>query len=385
MNTYARQPVEFVRGEGAWLFDAAGRRYLDAVAGVAVCILGHAHPRLAEALADQARTLIHTSNLYRIPLQEELGDRLTALAGMDNVFFCNSGAEANEAAIKLVRLYGHARGIDVPRVVTFQGSFHGRTMATLSATGNAKVQDGFAPLVEGFVHLPWADLDALAGLGDDQGIAAVLVEPVQGEGGVKVAPAGMLAGLREICDARGWLLMVDEVQTGMGRTGRWFGCQHEQVVPDVMTLAKALGSGVPIGACLARGKAAALMAPGRHGSTFGGNPLACRAGLTVIDVIESEGLLDRARVLGERIVAGFRTALADCPRVREVRGRGLMIGIETDVPCGSLVDAAREQGVLINVTAERVVRLVPPLVLTDEDATLLVDTVAPLIAALPEC
>jgi len=382
MNTYARQPVGFVRGEGAWLYDEAGKAYLDAVAGVAVCVLGHGHPRFADALAEQARTLVHTSNLYRVPLQERLGERLAALTGMDNCFFCNSGAEANEAAIKLVRLHGRERGMAVPRIVTFDGSFHGRTMATLSATGNARVQDGFEPLVEGFVHAPYGDAGAVEALAREHEIAAVMVEPVQGEGGVIVPPPGFLAELRALCDERGWLLIADEIQTGMGRTGRWFACQHDGVLPDVMTLAKALGNGVPIGACLARGPAASLMAPGKHGSTFGGNPLACRAGLTTLDVIAAERLVERAEALGERLREALREALRGESIPAEVRGRGLMIGIELEAPCGSLVAAALERGLLVNVTAERVVRLLPPLVMTDADAGRLVATLAPLIGDL---
>ncbi len=380
MPNYQRLPVRFVRGEGAWLWDEAGNRYLDGVSGVAVCNLGHAHPEVAAAIARQAQTLVHTSNLYEIPLQEALGVRLTALAGMDRAFFCNSGAEANEAAIKLARLHGHARGIGTPVVICAEGSFHGRTMATLSATGNAKIQAGFEPLVPGFVHVPYGDLDAVRAAGArHRGIVAVLVEPVQGEGGVRLPPAGYLAGLRELCDEHGWLLMLDEVQTGMCRTGRWFATQHEGVVPDVMTLAKALGNGVPIGACLARGPAAGLFTAGKHGSTFGGTPLACSAALATVEVLERERMHERAARLGERMLAGFRAAFAGTNAVREVRGQGLMLGIELAEPCGDLVRAGLAAGVLVNVTAERVVRLLPPLVLAEEEADLLVERTVALV------
>jgi len=380
MNSYQRQPLAFARGEGAWLVDEHGNRYLDGVSGVAVCGLGHAHPRLAAELAEQAGTLIHTSNLYRIPLQERLAERLTALAGMDAAFFCNSGAEANEAAVKIARLYGHERGVGTPLVICAHGSFHGRTMATLSATGSEAVRAGFEPLVPGFVHVEYGDAAAVAAAGTRfRNVVAVLVEPVQGEGGVRVPPAGYLRALRRLCDERGWLLMLDEIQTGMCRTGRWFACEHDKVRADVMTLAKALGNGVPIGACLARGPAAALFLPGRHGSTFGGNPLACRAALAVIGILERDALAARAAALGARLGAALRDGLQGVNSVREVRGRGLMIGIELVEPCADLVAAGLQAGVLINVTAGRVVRLLPPLVLSDAEADLLAERVVAVI------
>ena len=380
MSTYKRQPVTFERGEGAWLWDTTGRRYLDALSGVAVCGLGHAHPAVQEALCAQAGRLVHTSNIYGIALQEQLGEQLAKLSGMERAFFCNSGAEANEAAIKLARLYGHAKGVAVPKIAVMEGSFHGRTMATLTATGNRKIQAGFEPLVEGFVRLPYGDagaLDAMAAGEPD--LVAVLVEPIQGEGGVNVPQPGYLADLRALCDRHDWLLMLDEIQTGMGRTGTLFACQHEEVLPDVMTLAKGLGNGVPIGTCLARGAAAELFGPGSHGSTFGGNPLACSAALAVLEVLTSTGLPARAAALGEDLMTLFRARLADAPGVIDVRGKGLMIGIELDRPCTDLVGQALAAGLLINVTADKVVRLLPPLVLEDEQAQLLVDTLEQLI------
>lgn len=384
MPTYQRLPVAFVRGSGAYLWDESGRRYLDALSGVAVCSLGHAHPALAAAIAEQASTLLHTSNIYRISLQEELGARLTRLAGMEKAFFCNSGAEANEAAIKLARLHGHARGIGEPQIIVMQNSFHGRTMATLSATGNAKMQQGFEPLLQGFLRVPYGDLDAIAALADvRRDIAAVLVEPIQGEGGVNIAPAGYLAGIRALCDRHDWLLMLDEVQTGMCRTGRWFACRHDGVTPDVMALAKALGNGMPIGASLAAGKAATLLSPGKHGSTFGGNPLACRAALTVIEVMDRERLDERAGATGEQLLARLREELRAIPAVREVRGRGLMIGIEMDRPCAELVEQSLAAGLLINVTAGNVVRLLPPLIYGAAEIESLVTTLASVIARHP--
>jgi acetylornithine/N-succinyldiaminopimelate aminotransferase len=380
MATYGRLPVAFARGEGVWLWDDGGKRYLDALAGIAVCGLGHAHPRLREALCDQAGTLIHTSNLYRIPIQEALGDRLCAAAGMDRVFFGNSGAEANEAAIKLARLHAHRRGIEKPEVLVMENSFHGRTLATLTATGNRKAQAGFEPLVQGFVRVPYDDLDAVETAASNRpSIVAVLVEPIQGEGGVVVPADGYLAALRALCDRFDWLLMLDEIQTGMGRTGRMFAHQHEGIAPDVMTLAKGLGNGVPIGACLARGAAAEVLGPGSHGSTFGGNPLACRAASTVLEVLESERLAERAAGLGARMLDAFRAGLADVPGVEQIRGRGLMLGIRLDRPCGDLVPRALEQGLLINVTAERVIRLLPPLVIDEQQADSIVDTVVRLV------
>ena len=380
MATYARLPVAFDRGEGVWLYDGEGRRYLDGVSGIGVCGLGHAHPAVGEALCRQARTLVHTSNLYRIPLQETLAGRLCALAGMEAAFFCNSGAEANEAAIKLARLHGRRRGVAVPTVVVMEGSFHGRTLATLSATGSRRVQAGFEPLVQGFVRVPYGDLEAVRTVARNSAdVVAVLVEPVQGEGGVVVPPEGYLAGLREICDAEGWLLMLDEVQTGVGRCGAFLAGQAMGVRADVVTLAKGLGNGVPIGACLARGEAAGLFTPGSHGSTFGGNPLACAAALAVLDTLEREGLPARAARTGEWMRGRLREALAGVAGVREVRGLGLMIGIELDRPCAALAGEALERGLLVNVTAERVVRLLPPLVIGEGEAATLADGVATLV------
>ena len=379
MNTYARLPVAFTHGQGAKVFDEAGRSYLDALAGIAVSTLGHAHPRLVKAIADQAGRILHASNIYRIREQEQLGDRLAALSGMDEVFLCNSGCEANEAAIKLARMFGHQKGIDSPAIVVMEKAFHGRTLATLSATGNRKVQAGFEPLVGGFVRVPFDDLAAVENIAANN-VVAVLLEPIQGEGGINVAHPEYLQGLRRICDERGWLLMFDEIQCGLGRTGYWFACQHAGVKPDVMTLAKGLGSGVPIGACLATGPAAGVFKPGNHGSTFGGNPLACTAALTTLAVIEEEGLLKRAAALGEKLRADFAVALEGQAGAVSIRGDGLMIGIELDRPCGELVTRALERGLLINVTAERVVRLLPALVFTDKDAQELVSILSTLIS-----
>ncbi len=383
MQTYARQEVAFVRGEGVWLYDADGNRYLDAIAGVAVNGLGHAHPVLARALCEQAGRLIHISNLYRIPEQERLAESLCTLSGLERAFFCNSGAEANEAAIKLARLYGHQQGIENPAIVVMERSFHGRTLATLSATGSRKVQAGFEPLVTGFVRVPFGDAEAVARLAEQRNnnIVAVLVEPYQGEGGVNVPEADYLSKLRQICDGKGWLLMLDEVQSGIGRTGKWFAFQHSDVLPDVVTLAKGLGSGVPIGACLARGIAAQVYTPGKHGSTFGGNPLACTAALTTLQVIDQEGLLDNAASMGAYIRRDLAERLRDVTGIRDIRGQGLMIGIELDRPCGGLVQQALAQRLLINVTAESVVRLLPPLIIGQDEATLLTSRLADLIRA----
>ena len=380
MHTYQRLPVTFEHGEGAWLVDTEGRRYLDALGGIAVCGLGHAHPALTAAISDQAGKLLHTSNLYGIAQQQQLGETLCRLSGMQRVFFGNSGAEANEAAIKLARLYAHKRGIEKPAIVVMENSFHGRTLATLSATGNRKVQAGFEPLVQGFVRVPFNDLEAIRAVAENRSdVVAVLVEPIQGEGGIQIPDEGYLEGIRALCDQNQWLMMLDEIQTGMGRTGRYFAFQHGQAVPDVMTLAKALGNGVPIGACLARDIAADLFAPGNHGSTFGGNPLACRAGLTVCETLESDDLVARAARLGEILLARFGETLSGQAAVTDIRGRGLMIGIELDRPCGELVGMALQAGLLINVTAGNVVRLLPPLILSDEEAERLADTTVQLI------
>lgn len=382
MPTYARLPVTFAKGEGALLWDTAGKQYLDALSGISVCNVGHARREVADAICAQAHELLHTSNLYQIEHQQALAEKLCALAGLDNVFFGNSGAEANEAAIKIARLYGHNKGITVPTVVVMSNSFHGRTMATLTATGNTKVQTGFAPLVEGFVRVEYGDADAVAALASSNpNIVAVLVEPVQGEGGIRIPADDYLPRLRALCDQHDWLLMLDEIQAGMCRTGQWFAFQHTSIKPDVMTLAKALGNGVPIGACLAGGKAAAVFGPGNHGSTFGGNPLACRAALAVIGVMEQENLAARAAELGEYFLSQFRTRLADMAGVGEIRGRGLMLGIELERDCGELVKQALAQGILINVTAGNVIRLLPPLVITQEQADQIITMVTELVQA----
>lgn len=383
MPTYGRLPVAFEKGEGAWLVDSEGRRYLDALCGIAVCGLGHAHPGVADALAQQARTLIHTSNLYRIPLQERLAERLCQAAGMDRAFFGNSGAEANEAAIKIARLYGHKRGYKQPTIVVMEGAFHGRTMATLTATGNRKVQAGFEPLLKGFVRAPFGDLEAVRRIAaNQQEVVAILVEPIQGEGGIVMPPAGYLEALRSICDDHAWLLMLDEVQTGSGRTGRLFAYQHTSILPDVVTVAKGIANGVPIGVCLARGEAANVFGPGNHGSTFGGNPLASAAALATLDALE-DGLYARADELGRRIRDGLERALAGSNQLVEIRGQGLMLGIELSAPAPDLVRQALDAGLLLNVTQERVVRLLPPLILSDAEADDLVERVASLIRALP--
>jgi len=380
MATYRRLPVTFQRGEGPWLWDSAGKAYLDAVSGIAVCGLGHAHPAVREAICAQAGELVHTSNLYGIAQQELLAQDLTRLSGMERVFFANSGAEANEAAIKLARLYGHRRGVENPSLLVMENSFHGRTLATLTATGNRKIQQGFEPLVQGFLRVPYGDAEAIRAAGrESKNIVAVLVEPAQGEGGVNIPPADYLNEIRAICDEHGWLMMLDEIQTGMGRTGRMFACQHNGLLPDVMTLAKGLGNGVPIGACLARGAAAEVFGPGNHGSTFGGNPLACRAARAVIAVLETDQLPQRAAVLGERIRLRLLAELAACPGVVAVRGLGLMIGIELDRPCAELVLQGLEQGLLINVTADKVIRLLPPLILSDAEADRIAEGVARLV------
>ncbi len=380
MATYSRLPVSFVRGEGAWLWTEDGQRYLDALSGIAVCGLGHAHPGVRDAVCDQASQLVHVSNLYRIPAQEILGDRLCAAADMERVFFANSGAEANEAAIKLARLYANGRGIQRPEIVVMENSFHGRTLATLSATGSRKAQAGFEPLVAGFVRVPYDDLAAVeTAAANRANIVAVLVEAIQGEGGIIVPSAGYLTSLRALCDRHAWLLMLDEVQSGMGRTGKLFAHQHEGIRPDVMTLAKGLGNGVPIGACLARAAAADVLGPGSHGSTFGGNPLACRAALAVLDALAADDLPSSASSRGERIRAGLHNGLADLDGVVAIRGRGLMIGIELDRPCSALVHAALAAGVLINVTAQRVVRLLPPLIIDEAQADQIVTVVVQII------
>ncbi len=381
MNTYGRLPVSFTHGEGVWLYDEHGKRYLDAISGIGVNALGHAHPAVTRAIQQQAEQLLHTSNLYNIRQQQALAESLCQLSGMDNVFFSNSGAEANEAAIKLARFYGHQRGIDMPNIVVMENAFHGRTLATLTASGNRKIQAGFEPMVRGFTRAPYGDIEALQTIAaNNASVCAVLLEPVQGEGGINQLPEGYLAQLRELCDQRGWLLMLDEVQTGNGRTGKYFAYQHTGIVPDVVVTAKGLGNGVPIGACLAHGEAAALFQPGNHGSTFGGNPLACAAGQAVVDTIREQDLCGNASAIGDYLLQALRQRLGELPQVADIRGSGLMIGIELSEPCADLVPAALEAGLLINVTAERVVRLLPPLILNREQADQLLDLLCPLIA-----
>ena len=380
MPVFAPLPVAFERGEGAWLWDAHGQKYLDALCGIAVCGLGHAHPAVTEAICDQAGKLLHSSNWYEIPLQAQLAEELCRVAGMDNAFFCNSGAEANEAAIKLARLYGHQRKVHNPAIIVTEGSFHGRTLATLSATGNRKIQAGFEPLVQGFYRVPYNDAHAVIQVGErNSDVIAVLVEPITGEGGIAIPDTGYLKALREICDERGWLLMLDEIQSGMCRTGRWFAYQYEDMFPDVMTLAKGLGNGVPIGACLARGAAADVLQPGTHGSTFSGNPLVCRAALAVIKTLKEQKLDQRAQELGARMLTGFHKELANVMGVNDIRGKGLMLAIELDRPCKELLMQALARGILINVTVDKVVRLLPPLILTDAEADEIVRRVSDVV------
>ncbi|EIK94115.1 acetylornithine aminotransferase [Pseudomonas sp. M47T1] len=385
MNNYQPLPISFVRGVDCRLWDTQGREYLDALAGVAVTSVGHSHPRIVAAMTEQAGLLLHTSNLYRIDWQVQLAERLTALASMQRAFFCNSGAEANETALKLARLHAQRKGIRQPLVVVMENSFHGRTFATLSASDSPTCQAGFAPLVEGFIKVPFGDVPALQALAQTHGqrITAVLVEPVQGESGVQVAPSGYLKALRDLCDEQQWLLMLDEIQTGLGRTGRWFAGQHEGVVPDVMTLAKALGNGVPIGACLASGAAAELFGPGSHGSTFGGNPLACRVACEVLAIIEEQGLVANAERQGTWMLKALRAGLRDHPQVPAVRGHGLMIGIDLRQPARHLAEvAAREHGVLINIARGQTIRLLPPLTLNDDMRLAMVERVLALLKSV---
>lgn len=380
MSTYARLPVTMARGSGARVWDSEGREYLDALAGIAVCGLGHSHPAVADAVAEQAHTLTHISNFYHIPQQQQLADRLTALAGHERAFFCNSGAEANEAALKIARRYGHDRGVEEPAVIVCERAFHGRSLATLSATGNRKIQAGFEPLVQGFVRVPFGDLEALERVATNRpNVVAVLVEPVQGEAGIRTAPDGYLAGVRDACDRHGWLMMCDEIQTGVGRTGDFLAQQGSGVAADVTTLAKALGNGVPIGACLARGTAADVLGAGSHGTTFGGNPLACRAALAVLDTLEREQLVARAAGLGARMRQGFERRLAEVDGVTDIRSRGMMFGIELEADCGELMQLALDAGLLINVTDGNIVRLLPPLVISDDEAEQIVERVTALI------
>ena len=381
MQTYAPQPVAFARGEGAWLWDTEGRKYLDALAGIAVNGLGHGHPVLTRAIAEQAARLIHTSNLFRVAEQERLAGRLCALSGMDNAFFTNSGSESNECAIKLARLHAHQRGIENASIVVMEKAWHGRTLATLSATGSRKAQAGFEPLMGGFVRVPYNDFEAIERVSSNASIVAVLMEVLQGEGGIHVADQEYLRRLRGICDQKQWLLMIDEVQSGIGRTGKWFAHQWAGITPDVMSLAKGLGSGVPIGACLARGAAAKVFKPGNHGTTFGGGPLVCVAGLTTLEVIEKDGLLEHAARMGEVIQGGLKRELAGVAGVKEVRGMGLMIGVELDRPCAAIVKRALDAGLVINVTADKVIRLLPPLVISEAEARQVVSILAPVVKA----
>lgn len=380
MNTYGRMDVAFERGEGAWLIDEQGERYLDALSGLGVCALGHAHPAVAKAIGEQAGKLIHTSNLYRIPLQEKLARELTRISGMDNAFFGNSGAEANECAIKIARLFGRRKEIGRPTVVVTESSFHGRTLATLTATGSRKVHAGFEPLVNGFVRAPYNDIEAIKTIAQNNSdVCAIMVEPVQGEGGIKVPSDEYLVELRKICDEKDWFLILDEVQSGNGRTGTWFAYQQAGILPDLVTTAKGLANGVPIGVCLASGKAAEIFQPGNHGSTFGGNPLACAAALSVIETIESEDLASRAGQLGDRMMNTFRERIGKLNCVKDIRGKGLMIGIELDSPCTDMVQKAQDRGLLINVTTDKVIRLLPPLIISDEEADRICDVVCSLV------
>jgi acetylornithine aminotransferase len=383
MPTYGRQDVSFVKGEGAWLTDANGKRYLDALSGLAVVVLGHANEAVAETIANQSKTLLHTSNLYRVPSQEALAEKLQEVSGMDNMFFGNSGAEANECAIKIARLYGNQRNIENPTIIVADASFHGRTLATLSATGNRKVQAGFEPLVNGFARVPFNDAEAVRQIAEhNKSVVAVMVEPIQGEGGIRVPDDNYLKALREICDANDWLLILDEIQTGNARTGSYFYYQQADILPDIVTLAKGLGNGIPIGVCLARGKAAEILGPGNHGSTFGGNPFSCAVGLTVINQIEELKLAERSAELGDRMMARFRERLGNLNNVKDIRGKGLMIGIELDSPCADLVGKAIDRGLLINVTVDKVIRLLPPLTITDEEADQICDMVCELVESV---
>ena len=380
MKTYAPLDVTFEHGDGAYLWDTNGQQYLDALCGIAVCGLGHAHPAVSKTIAEQASKLLHTSNLYQIDKQQTLANQLCGISSMSRVFFSNSGAEANEAAIKIARLFGHKKKIKNPNIIVMENSFHGRTMATLSATGNRKVQAGFEPLVQGFIRAPYDDIDAIKNIAENNNnVVAILVEPIQGEGGINIPQADYLNQLRDICDQNDWLLMLDEIQTGMGRTGKWFAFQHNNIQPDVMTLAKALGNGVPIGACLANEKAGGVFQPGNHGSTFGGNPLMCATATTVIDTIESEKLIGNAKQLGEYLVSGFKDKLESLTGVNEIRGIGLMIGIELEHDCPELVQLALENKLLINVTAGNVIRLLPPMIINQEQADIIIDTVSELV------
>lgn len=380
MPTYARLDVAFESGQGVWLNDTQGEQYLDAISGIGVCNLGHGHPAVTEALCGQAKKLIHTSNLYGIPNQQALADKLIAISGMEKAFIANSGAEANEAAIKLARLHGHRKNIELPTIIVAEHSFHGRTMATLTASGNRKVQAGFEPLVRGFVRAPFNDIAALENIAkNNTSIAAILIEPIQGEGGIHIADDEYLRQVRALCDQHDWLMMLDEIQSGLCRNGKWFTYQHAKCLPDVLTSAKALGNGMPIGACLVRDKAASLFGPGNHGSTFGGNPLACKVALEVLNVLEQENLAEQARNRGQYLTNRLNETLQQHETVKEIRGRGLMMGVELNYPCGHLVQDALDAKLLINVTAERVIRLLPPLIISEQECDIIADTLAKII------
>ncbi len=378
MNTYGTRTTTLVKGEGSFVWDSEGKRYLDAIAGIAVCGLGYSHPDVTQAISTQAQTLIHCSNLYHNEAQLSLGKALISLSSMDKVFFSNSGAEANEAALKIARKYGQDKGIKTPHVITADKSFHGRTMATLSATGNAKVQSGFAPLVEGFSHVEYNNIDAIKSAANENTVA-LMVEPVQGEGGVNVPSDDYLNQLRELCDANDWLLILDEIQTGNGRTGKYFAYEHNDILPDVVTTAKGLGNGVPIGACLARGKAAEVLQPGNHGSTFGGNPLASQTALAVVKALNTETVLNNVVKQSQTLLNGFQDQLGQLSEVSNIRGKGLMLGIELSTDCGELVEKAKEKGLLINVTAGNTIRLLPPLIINDEETQFILSTVTSLV------
>ncbi len=383
MNTYGRLPLALSHGQGCRVWDVNGKAYLDALGGIAVNTLGHNHPKLVPALQDQISKLIHTSNYYHIPLQEALAAKLVELSGLTNVFFCSTGLEANEAALKLARKFGHDKGIERPEIVVYDKAFHGRSIATLSATGNAKVQAGFGPLVEGFIRVPLNDVQALKkATAGNPNVVAVFLEAIQGEGGVNPVDVDYLRDLRKLCDEQDWLLMIDEVQCGMGRTGKWFAHQWAGIKPDVMPLAKGLGSGVPIGAVVVGPKAAKIFAPGNHGSTFGGNPLAMRAGVETIRIMEEEGLLANAVKVGDHLKAGLQRELGGLTSLKEIRGRGLMMGVELTIPCSELVGRAAENGLLISVTADSVIRLVPSLIMTTVEADEVVSILAPLVKQL---
>lgn len=385
MNTYGRLPVSFSHGKNVYLYDQEGHEYLDAISGIGVNALGHAHPAVTEAIKSQADLLIHTSNLYGIERQQKLAESLCAISGMESVFFSNSGAEANEAAIKIARLYGHNNGIDLPQIVVMDNAFHGRTMATLTASGNRKIQAGFEPLLGGFLRAPHGDIEALKNIAqNNRNVVAVLVEPIQGEGGINVLPENFMPQLRALCDQQQWLMMLDEVQSGNGRTGEYFAYQHHDLLPDVVTTAKGLGNGLPIGACLAQGKAAETLGPGNHGSTYGGNPLVCAAAQAVVDTIAEQKLCDNAKQLGNWLIRGFREQLGDKAIVKDIRGQGLMIGIELTQPCGELVNQAREKGLLINVTAGNVIRLLPPLIINQAQAEILLASIVDIVNSFAE-